>query len=150
MAPKFTLFAAILLAGVATAQVPHAQLPPLGDLGLVRISGNVLCSFNAGTAAATPAFPNAEVQLHCRDAVVSSVTTNSAGAFSMLLDPITPILSSLLNNCKLVVSTPLSTCNAALPSAPGLLQSPLTLAGTALQGLLTVVNIVASGFSLVQ
>ncbi|MQL92801.1 hypothetical protein Taro_025430 [Colocasia esculenta] len=145
--------AAFLLAGLLAAAAPmaYAQLGALGGLlGVVRVGGVVMCSANATAATAgTPVFPNALVQLRCGGAVVSSATTNSNGAFSILLDPITTILSSLLSNCNLVVITPLSTCNAALPST-GLLQSALTLVGTALQGLLTVLSISPTGFTLVQ
>ncbi|PHT60021.1 Phylloplanin [Capsicum baccatum] len=60
--------------------------------------------------------------------VVSSTTTDGSGVFSLILDPITNILSSLLSNCSLAVTTPLSTCNASSPSV-GVLQSRRQLVG---------------------
>lgn len=78
-------------------------------------------------------------------AVVSSTATNSAGLFTILLDPLNMLLSSLLSDCKLVVNSPLTNCNSALPI--GILQSPLQCLGRTLLGVLGIVNIGAAGFS---
>lgn len=66
---------------------------------------------------------------------------------------ITSLLSTLLSDCRLVVTTPLSTCGLSLPTS-GLLQSALQLlngggAGGLIGGILgTITNIVPSGFTL--
>lgn len=91
-------------------------------------------------------FADAPVQLQCGAGnVISSATTNSAGLFSILLDPLQFLLSSLLTNCNLVVNTPLSTCNSGLPSS-GALLSPLRLIGNTLQGPLHITNIIPANF----
>ena len=63
----------------------------------------------------------------------------------MSLGFITSLLSTLLDNCKLVVTTPLSTCDASLPTT-GLLESALQLlSGGGLVGV-----VIPSGFNLLQ
>ncbi|XP_077239907.1 phylloplanin-like [Tasmannia lanceolata] len=151
MASKSLLFLSLFLVGVAVPMA-QAQLGGLGGLlGLINISGTVFCTANGNMGTngqATPAFSNALVQLQCgaSKTVVSSATTNGSGVFSILLDPITMLLSSLLNNCNLVVNTPLSSCNSALPST-GILQSPLQFVTRTLAGLLSIVNLGAGGFN---
>lgn len=90
---------------------------------------------------------DALVQLQCGSGnVVSSATTNGSGLFSILLDPLQFLLSTLLTGCHLVVKTPLSTCDATLPSVGGLL-STLQLIGNTLVGLLNITNIIPTGFN---
>ncbi|CAA3033363.1 Hypothetical predicted protein [Olea europaea subsp. europaea] len=122
----------------------EAQQGLLGNLlGLISIKGTVFCTVN-GTA--TPVFPNALLQLQCGAGnIVASATTNSSGQFSIALNPLLNVLSTLLSNCRLVVKTPLSTCNANLPSVEGLISS-LKFVGTTLVGLLNIAEIVPAGF----
>ncbi|CBI22995.3 hypothetical protein VitviT2T_006016 [Vitis vinifera] len=150
MALKSLLFFSLLVA-VAAAPVAEAQLGNIigSILDLIRIQGNLFCTANGNmgvNGTATPVFPNAPVQLQCGAGnVISSATTNSAGLFSILLDPLQFLLSSLLTNCNLVVNTPLSTCNSGLPSS-GALLSPLRLIGNTLQGPLHITNIIPANF----
>ncbi|XP_062150316.1 phylloplanin-like [Alnus glutinosa] len=147
MALKLALFVFLMISAVA-APLAGAQSGLIsGLLGLIRINGTVFCSIDANIGANGAVFPNALVQLQCGGGnAVSSTTTNGAGVFSMLLDPLQFLLSSLLTDCNLVVNTPLSTCNAKLP-ALGVLRSPLQLIGnTILGGLLRVANVVPTGF----
>ncbi|KAJ0238461.1 hypothetical protein HA466_0240970 [Hirschfeldia incana] len=118
-----------------------------GILGLINIQGVLRCSANGNVSA--PAFVNAGVQLQCggQNNVVSTSTTNSAGLFSMQLNPIQLVLSTLLSDCQVAVTTPLSTCNAALPTGQ-LLSSPLALVGETVSGLLRVANLRPTGFTL--
>ncbi|KAI3961168.1 hypothetical protein MKX01_035754 [Papaver californicum] len=159
---KSFLFVFILVAVMTAAPLAEAQLGSLGDiggivsfiLGLIRIQGKVFCSIdgNAGVnGTATPVFPNALVQLKCGSSgnVVSSTTTNSDGVFTMLLDPILTLLSALLKDCTVVVNTPLSTCNAALP-INSILASPLKLLGKSVSGGLNIVNLVTTGFNMLN
>ena len=81
--------------------------------------------------------------------MVSTSTTNGSGMFSILLDPLNYILSSILSDCNLKVDTPLIRCNSSLPALGGLL-SPLQFIGnTALGALLSVANIIPAGFRFV-
>ncbi|CAL9776084.1 unnamed protein product [Musa acuminata subsp. burmannicoides] len=114
----------------------------LAEQGKIAVIGTVPCSTATATATATvaaksmPAFPNATVQVQCGSSVIASTTTNSNGAFAMLLSEQTSTVSDLLSSCKLVIPTPVSTCDASL-RASGKLQSPLQLlSGTDLDGLL--------------
>ncbi|KAH7513381.1 phylloplanin [Ziziphus jujuba] len=144
------LFLVCLMVAVMAAPMAEAQLGIISSLlGLIRIQGTLYCTPNGNmgvNGTSTPVFSNALVQLQCGSGnVVSSATTNSSGIFSIVLDPLHFVLSSLLSDCKLVVSTPLSTCNASLPSAGGLLSS-LQFIGNTVLGLLNISNIIPSGF----
>nr|VDC77323.1 unnamed protein product [Brassica rapa] len=118
-----------------------------GILGLINIQGVLRCSANGNVSA--PAFVNAGVQLQCggQNNVVSTSTTNAAGLFSMLVNPIQLVLSTLLSDCQVAVTTPLSTCNAALPTGQ-LLSSSLAMVGETVSGLLRVANLRPTGFTL--
>ncbi|XP_022137816.1 phylloplanin-like [Momordica charantia] len=152
MGLRSVLLVLVMAAAVGAPLMVEAQLGIIGSLlGLIRIQGTVFCTANGNigiNGTATPVFPNAAVQMECGDGnVVSSVTTNNMGIFSILLDPLQFILSSVLNNCNVVVKTPLSNCNASLPSTGSLL-SRLQFVSKKLQGLLSIVNLVPSGFQL--
>ncbi|CAL9113180.1 unnamed protein product [Musa acuminata var. zebrina] len=106
----------------------------------IAVIGTVPCSTATATATVAaksmPAFPNATVQVQCGSSVIASTTTNSNGAFAMLLSEQTSTVSDLLSSCKLVIPTPVSACDASL-RATGNLHSPLQLlSGTDLDGLL--------------
>ncbi|KAI5650816.1 hypothetical protein M9H77_36821 [Catharanthus roseus] len=139
---------------MASSMVAKAQLGGLigGLIGsTTNINGIVFCTpdGNIGiNGTATPAFPNALVQLQCGGRVVSSTTTNASGVFSFLLDPVQQIVSSLLTSCSVVVKTPLATCNVNLPAA-GVLQAPLKYAGDTLVGLLKILNVVPDLFNFI-
>ncbi|TQE06600.1 hypothetical protein C1H46_007842 [Malus baccata] len=159
MAFKATLFVFLSVAAVAIVLVPmaEAQLGLIsGLLGLIRIQGTLFCTPNGnvgtGGATATPVFSNATVQLLCGTAgnVISTVTTNGSGIFSILLDPLQFLLNSLLSDCKLLVRTPLSACNSSLSGLTGLLSSPLQFIGNTIAGLLSIVNIIPVGFNLIN
>ncbi|CAL9146443.1 unnamed protein product [Musa hybrid cultivar] len=108
----------------------------LAQQGKIAVIGTVPCSTATVAAKSLPAFPNATVQVQCGSSVIASTTTNSNGAFAMLLSERTSTVSDLLSSCKLVIPTPVSTCDASL-RATGKLQSPLQLlSGTGLDGLL--------------
>ncbi|CAN4106236.1 unnamed protein product [Withania somnifera] len=147
------IFLIFFFAALVANPVAVAQLGPLnGLLDLIHLDGVLYCSLNGKSdvinGISTPIFPNASIQLMCGAGnVVSSTTTNGLGVFSLVLDPIQNILSSLPSNRNLVVTTPLSTCNATLPSV-GVLRSPLQLVGKTLVGVLYVVNLSAVGFKL--
>ncbi|KAK4713877.1 hypothetical protein R3W88_019784 [Solanum pinnatisectum] len=146
------IFLIFFLAALIATPVVVAQLGGLlgGLLAPINVDGVLFCSINGKidvlNGATTPIFPNASVQLRCGAGnVVSSTTTNGSGAFSLVLNPVQNILSSLLSNCNIVVTTPLSTCNASLPSA-GVLQSPLQIVGRTAGGL---VNLATGVFQLI-
>ncbi|XP_050216054.1 phylloplanin-like [Mercurialis annua] len=149
MASKQTLIFVLVLVCVMAAT--EAQLGLIGGLlGLIRIQGTLFCTLNGniGNGTATPAFPNANVQLLCgqNNRMIASATTNAFGIFSIVLDPLQFLVSSVLNGCNLKVDTPLSTCNPNLPSL-GVLQSPLQLVGNTVAGALSVTNIIPRGFN---
>ncbi|KZV31141.1 hypothetical protein F511_11854 [Dorcoceras hygrometricum] len=143
MALKALVLISILVVGCV---VPMVQSQLLGLLGLLRIQGILYCTANGNVGVngtSTPVFPNALVQLRCGGNVVSTATTNRSGIFSILLDPLNFVLSSLLSGCKLVVNTPLASCDASLPSI-GSLESTLQFLGNVILGLLNVGNIIPS------
>lgn len=91
---------------------------------------------------------DALVQLQCGTGnVVSAVTTNKVGVFSILLDPSQFSIPSLLRNCSLVIATPLATCNSSLPGS--LITLPLQLIRTTFIGLLPIFNIIPVVFGLI-
>ncbi|KAH6808687.1 Pollen Ole e 1 allergen and extensin family protein [Perilla frutescens var. frutescens] len=136
--------------------LPFAQAHLLGGIfgplfSLLRIQGILYCTPNGNigvNGTSTPVFPNALVQLQCGGNVVSTATTNGSGLFSILLNPVNFLLSTLVSGCKLVVNTPLASCNATLPSVGGLV-SDLQFVGNALVGLLNIGNLIPSGFQVV-
>ncbi|XP_022761222.1 phylloplanin-like [Durio zibethinus] len=153
MALKTLVFVCFLVAAMALV-VPMAEAQfggLIGNLlGLIRVTGTVFCTADGNmgeNGTATPVFPNALVQLQCGGNVVFSATTNGSGIFSILLDPLQFLLPSLLNNCNLAVKTPLSNCNATLPSVGGLFSS-LQVLGNTLVGLLNIANIIPTRFRL--
>ncbi|KAH6769678.1 Pollen Ole e 1 allergen and extensin family protein [Perilla frutescens var. hirtella] len=160
MASKSLLLLSLLIACIALpfaqAQLSLGVLAALGEL-LTQL-GNGLCLLkiqdilyctptgNLGVnATTTPVFPNALVQLRCGGNVVSSTTTDGSGLFSILLDPVNFLLSTVLSSCKLVVNTPLASCNTSLPSV-GSLVSDLQFVGNTLIGLLNISNLIPMGF----
>ncbi|CAA0834217.1 Pollen Ole e 1 allergen and extensin family protein [Striga hermonthica] len=150
MALKSVIVVSLLLACIA---MPLAEAQLLGGLlqplfGLLRVQGIVYCTPNGNigvNGTSTPVFPNASVQLQCGGNVVSTATTNGSGVFSILLDPISFVLSTLLSGCRVAVNTPLASCNTNLPSVGGLI-SNLQFIGNTLVGLLNIGNIIPSGF----
>ncbi|XP_075086466.1 phylloplanin-like [Nicotiana tabacum] len=133
------VFLIFLLAALIATPVVVAQL------GSIRISGVVFCSVN-GTLdvinGLTPKiFLNAPVQLRCGARnVISSTITNRSGVISLVMDSHVNTLPLLLINCLLVVATPLSTCNASLPSV-GLLASSLNLVNIGIGGVGGVISV---------
>lgn len=115
------IFLVSLMVALIATPVAVAQLGGLlnGLLGSIRIDGVLFCSLNGiinGTT--TPVFPNASVQLRCGAGnVVSSTTTNGSGVFSLVLDPLQNILSSILSNCSLVVATPTIMSRPEIPTS---------------------------------
>ncbi|BAF22530.1 phylloplanin [Oryza sativa Japonica Group] len=124
----------LVVIGVAVVSVVASAAPPAQPPRIqadVVVMGYVPC--NNGTSmksGSAPGFPNAVVQLQCAgDAVAAvaagSATTDGKGWFRMAMNT-TAALSSVASGCSLVVTTPLATCDAALP-ATGTLQSGLRL-----------------------
>ncbi|VVA97903.1 unnamed protein product [Arabis nemorensis] len=123
----------------------------VSPMAKAHIQGVLACTVNGNlplTGTSAPPFANAGVQLQCgrQNTVVATSTTNSAGIFALPSNLIQMLLSTLLSDCRLVVTTPLATCNASLPL--GNLVSQLTVVGSTVNGLLNVVNIAPSGFTL--
>ncbi|XP_024991186.1 phylloplanin-like [Cynara cardunculus var. scolymus] len=142
---------AIFVMVALALQLADAQLPGLQNL--INISGSVSCSLNGSVivnaTTPTPPFPNALIDVSCGGNVISSAITNGSGMFGITLNPLQFPLSNLLSpNCSVRVVTPLSNCNAALPST-GFLQAPLQFIGIIVRGLLNVLNLVPSSFQLI-
>ncbi|WOH13002.1 hypothetical protein DCAR_0832511 [Daucus carota subsp. sativus] len=162
MARKYAVAAALVLLFVGLMAPPAAAARNqdgllsgiLGSGGrLLNIQGILYCTLNGTTGllgSATPVFSGAVVQLKCAAGnIVSSTTTDANGAFSILLNPLQFVLSNVLQQCKIVVPTPLSNCDSTLPAVGGLV-SQLQIVGSILLGLLNVLNVIPSGFSFYQ
>ncbi|KFK39011.1 hypothetical protein AALP_AA3G189100 [Arabis alpina] len=122
-----------------------------GLLSLANIDGVIFCTANGNlplTGTSAPPFANAGVQLQCgrQNTVVATSTTNSVGIFSFPANLIQMVLRTLISDCRVVVTTPLATCNANLPL--GSLVSQLAVVGSTINGLLNVVNVAPTGFTL--
>lgn len=65
-------------------------------------------------------FIDAAVELQCGPAntTIALARTIKNGVFSILLDPSTSSAGYLISSCGLVLSTPLSSCNATLSTQP--------------------------------
>ncbi|XP_037474713.1 phylloplanin-like [Triticum dicoccoides] len=130
MATKSLLLAALLVLAVSLA--PHGAEAAGKQPPLAVISGVVPCSAgNSINVAAVPPFPNAAVQMVCGRDVMASATADRSGTYTMNMGPATSsLLAPLLGNqCKVVVVTPLATCNASLASVTGTLTAPVQLLG---------------------
>ncbi|KAI3756601.1 hypothetical protein L1987_56423 [Smallanthus sonchifolius] len=128
--------------------IPPLGVPPVGVGALLNISGVLFCSVNGSVVngtTPTPPFPNATVQLSCDGTVLASTTTNQSGAFTISVNPAQVLTIVSSSSCMLVVPTPLSTCNATLPST-GSLQSLLQIVRDVITGIVT--SIVPLGFEL--
>ncbi|KAI7756365.1 hypothetical protein M8C21_011107 [Ambrosia artemisiifolia] len=141
MALKYIVLLTFLLV-VLTPSQTKAQVTPtrplIGVSTLITINGTIFCSLN-GTIVVngsnpTPPFANAQVNLVCGRNVIASTRTNEAGAFTLIVNAIRGFLASLLSSCRIVVATPLSTCNATLPST-GNLTGSLVLVNVTPQGI---------------
>ncbi|RLN42157.1 hypothetical protein C2845_PM01G14610 [Panicum miliaceum] len=139
MAPKISLvLLASLLLVAAVGQVRGDVLPlPVVPGAItsvpVSISGIVPCSNGSNiNVTAVPPFANAAVQVVCSGTVVATATTNTTGAFTINLGPIsslpaavvTPLLSG---QCRVAVATPLVACSLSLVGVTATLTAPLQL-----------------------
>ncbi|XP_076932961.1 phylloplanin-like [Bidens hawaiensis] len=155
MSSKSIILITILVVVLAATQA-EAQLPS-SPIVVFNIIGIVLCLINGsvnGTTSAPP-FPSKNtipnlysysyvvVQLSCGGNTTASTVTNALGGFSIKVTPPQFTLSILLSSCKVVVATPLSSCNPTLPST-GTLQGPLQYTGTTTGG---TVNTLLVGLS---
>ncbi|KAJ0537864.1 putative phylloplanin [Helianthus annuus] len=135
----------VLAATQAQAQgILSPFLPPIPGVGIVRtlnVSGILSCSVNVTVNATNPPppFANATVQLVCGGIVVASNTTNASGAFNMVVNQAIVSLTNILSSCILRVPTPLSTCNATLPSS-GTLQAPLVFLRNIAGGIVDILS----------
>ncbi|KAL8255877.1 hypothetical protein R6Q59_030944 [Mikania micrantha] len=152
MAMKYISLIIVLVVVLVTPQAEAQQIiPPIGVTTVLNVTGVIGCSLN-GSINSAPPFQNALVEVTCGGIVIASNTTNQSGTFTIfLLNPVGTILSSLLSGaCKIVVDTPLATCNATLPST-GTLEAPLQIVGNIVDGLLTIIfGIVGGVFILID
>ncbi|KAK3017963.1 hypothetical protein RJ639_002720 [Escallonia herrerae] len=114
------------------------------ELGFMKGGGNPQSVTHARSCNISA---DALVQLGCGGPVVANATTNGSGFFSVVLNPPPFHLSTVLSSCNLVVNTPLSTRDTALPVVGSLL-SPLQLNGSTFIGLVRVTNLIPAGFQL--
>ncbi|KAL6293451.1 hypothetical protein ACE6H2_001593 [Prunus campanulata] len=122
----FVSIVCLLVAAVAVTKAePNIDEDPRSLVAAFYIQGTVFCTTdgNSGDAAdpfLTPTFPNATVELQCGPAntTIALVRTIKNGVFSILLDPLTSSAGPLISSCRLVLTTPLSSCNATLSTQP--------------------------------
>ncbi|CAN6819698.1 unnamed protein product [Brassica oleracea] len=126
----------------------------LGGATVVNIQGLVTCFTNGSVSTNTtsiPPFAGVPVLLQYVGQNVTTTTTGANGVFSFPSSTVFPIslLSTLLNSgCRAIVTAPLSTCNASLPTN-GLLRAPLNLAGTIVTGGINILQFVNGLFRLI-
>jgi hypothetical protein len=145
---KHITFSLVLLCLIVVSPMANAQ-SGLGGINVPIINGVLFCTINGAPLNGTPApaFANAVVQLQCGNLnrVVAETITNIAGLFTFSTNGIQISLPTLLNDCRIVVPTPRSSCDATLPST-GQLISQLNLVGSIVSGLLNIVAILPTGF----
>ncbi|XP_076894550.1 phylloplanin-like [Bidens hawaiensis] len=147
MAKISIILITILVVVFAEAQAEAQGLPPLLT-AVFNVSGIVSCSINATTTA--PPFPNALVQLSCGRNTIASAVTNAIGGFNIFVTPSQVNLGALLSSsCRVIVATPLATCNETLPLT-GTLQGPLQLVGSTVLGVLNITSLIPSVLQLVR
>ncbi|KAJ4764513.1 Pollen Ole e 1 allergen and extensin family protein [Rhynchospora pubera] len=138
----YALLAVLMFAGVVLP-IAHAQLGTL----VSTITGIVPCSLgNNISLPTTNVFPNASVQLTCGGNAIATTTTNSSGGFSFVIPSLLVSPVDLISKCNILVTTPLVSCNASLPT-DGNLVSPLTFVNTTVSG---IVRLAAVSFAFVR
>ncbi|KAL8263690.1 hypothetical protein R6Q59_021820 [Mikania micrantha] len=120
-------------------------------VNVININANVSCSLNAsvvvnGTTPTLSPFPYALTNVVCNGIVRATGITNQNGELDIVLSPFLVDLNTLLSSCRLVVVTPLSTCDPTLPSVRGALQAPLQFVGNFIFLLLSITNVMAGPF----
>ncbi|XP_056844611.1 phylloplanin-like [Raphanus sativus] len=163
---KNITFSLILMCLIVVSPIANAQLGGLGGLGgllggllgsitsIFNIQGLLRCSVTGtvstnNVTSVPPPFPNAGIVLQCAGQNVSSTTTNANGVFSLPTMGTIFSPSTLLNSgCRIIVTTPLTSCNASLP-AGGLLMAPLALLGATSSNGLSILDLVPGLFSVV-
>ncbi|KAL8263700.1 hypothetical protein R6Q59_021830 [Mikania micrantha] len=154
MAMKYISSIIVLVVVLVTPQAEGQQIiPPIPSIGLgtmLNVTGVIGCSLN-GSINSAPPFQNALVEVTCGGIVIASNTTNESGEFTILLTVVQNLISSILSgSCKIVVDTPLATCNATLPST-GTLEAPLQIVGNIVDGLLNIlIGIIGGVFMLID
>ncbi|KAD6454296.1 hypothetical protein R6Q59_016086 [Mikania micrantha] len=148
MTMKYISLIIVLVVVLVTPQAEAQLLPPTPPIGLItvlNVTGVIGCSLN-GSINTAPPFQNALVNLTCGSTVVASNTTNMSGTFVITLSNLAPsIVSALLSGgCKVVVDTPLATCNASLPLT-GILQAPLQIVGNTVNGTVNLITVIVNG-----
>ncbi|KAL8263691.1 hypothetical protein R6Q59_021821 [Mikania micrantha] len=142
MAMKYISLIIVLVVVLVTPQAEAQQLvSPSGLTTMLHVSGDVGCSLD-GSINPAPPFPNALVNLVCGGSVIASNTTNQSGAFTILLTVLQTTITDLSSGaCKIVVDTPLATCNASLPST-GTLEAPLQIVENIVNGLFNTLCVI--------
>lgn len=95
------------------------------------------------------AYVVAVVQLRCgpgNGTLDSTVITNLAGQFTIVLNTLQYTVAQLVSSCRVVVTTPLARCNSTL-SSTGTLTSNLTSNGTVRIGIVNVTLVTPISFS---
>ncbi|KAI3459263.1 hypothetical protein Pfo_015926 [Paulownia fortunei] len=152
MALKSLVLVGLVVAAIA-GQMVEAQFggnPNEINFNLLGVQVTLYCTPDGNMGifgVATPPFKGANVQLQCgNNEIIANATTNSFGISYLVTNPV-PVLPFFppQSNCKLVVNTRLSNCNATLPSI-GVLESALGFVGTYLLGNMKVANFAPTGF----
>ncbi|KAG8063421.1 hypothetical protein GUJ93_ZPchr0003g16603 [Zizania palustris] len=120
----------VLLAVIASHGGAEAAGAGRAVTGLV--TGIVPCSTGSSiSVASVPAFPNAGVQMVCGGRVVGGATADGSGVFTINMGTLntTMLLPLVGNQCKVVVTTPLSACDVSLAGVAGTLTAPVQLLG---------------------
>ncbi|KAL0367726.1 UNVERIFIED_CONTAM: hypothetical protein Sradi_3662900 [Sesamum radiatum] len=144
MASKTLLLIGLVVCAIAVHHTGEAQF----DLVGVHVTLYCTRDGNMGIfGLATPRFQGAEVVLQCGNKVIIANTTTNSYGITYIVTPTAPILPFFppQKNCKLIVNTKLSKCNANLPSIGGLV-SPLGFVGTSLFRNKKVANFAPTGF----
>ncbi|WOH15902.1 hypothetical protein DCAR_0935449 [Daucus carota subsp. sativus] len=149
------LLVAISAFMAAPSGVEAQLVNPIAN-NVFNIGGTVLCQINQTFpgGVASP-FPQAAVELRCRNFTVARTTTDESGRFNITLGPVDQLTQLSiqdflqLGGCRVIVTTLLAQCNANLP-VPGNLVANLTAGIFSIVNGINVFNFIAGVFSLVN
>ncbi|KAJ4873665.1 Pollen Ole e 1 allergen and extensin family protein [Raphanus sativus] len=150
---KNMAFSLILMCFIVVSPMANAQFGGLPGTNILNIQGLVTCSINGSVSTngtVIPPFAGVPVVLQCAGQNVSTTTTGANGVFSFPSTTVFPIslLSTLLaSGCRVIVTAPLSRCNASLPTN-GLLTAPVNLVGSTVTGGISILQFVNGLFRL--
>lgn len=89
---------------------------------------------------------DASVELRCGNTTLANTTTNAQGGFTLIIRSVLSLLTNIISllfgsgQCRVVVTTPLSNCNATLPAVGNLVATVTGIVANSLNGVTMILG----------